>query len=407
MRIALHDYAGHPFQIELARELARRGHAVHHLYFARDVTPRGPLAPRADDPPGLTIEGLDIPGAFDKLSYWRRIFYNRAYGEVAAARIDALAPDIVISANVPIDALDIVHRRCKAPGRELIVWLQDVFSTGVRKVLRKKLPLLGDLVGWRYDRLESSVMRKADHIVAITQDFVPLLEGWGVARARIEVIENWAPLGEITPMGQDNPWSREQGLAGKKVILYSGTLGLKHDPAGIAALARALADRPDTVVLVVSQGAGADWLAAAKAAAGGDLDRLRLMPFQPFERFSEVLATASVVLAVIEPEAGIFSVPSKVLSYLCAGRPILMAVPQENLAARTVLRAEAGLCLAPGDHDALVAAARRLLDDEILSLRYARNARAHAERHFAIGGIADRFEAIWSDGRSPARRRAA
>ena len=46
---------------------------------------------------------------------------------------------------------------------------------------------------------------------------------------------------------------------------------------------------------------------------------------------------------MIEADAGKFAVPSKVPSYMCAGRPILLAAPKENLAARTVARANAGI----------------------------------------------------------------
>ena len=44
MRILVHDYAGHPFQVQLSRELARRGHDVLHLYCSSTHTPRGDLA---------------------------------------------------------------------------------------------------------------------------------------------------------------------------------------------------------------------------------------------------------------------------------------------------------------------------------------------------------------------------
>jgi glycosyltransferase involved in cell wall biosynthesis len=110
-----------------------------------------------------------------------------------------------------------------------------------------------------------------------------------------------------------------------------------------------------------------------------------------------VLASAAVLLAVIEADAGIFSVPSKVLSYLAAGRPILLAVPVENLAARTVLRAQAGLVVPPGDHAGLVHALGQILDDNTRRERLGRNARLHAERAFDIETIGDKFERLWSD----------
>ena len=54
---------------------------------------------------------------------------------------------------------------------------------------------------------------------------------------------------------------------------------------------------------------------------------LRCLGFQPFEVLPDVLGSADVLVAILEPDAGVFSVPSKVLSYFCAGRPVLLAVP--------------------------------------------------------------------------------
>ena len=48
MRILVHDYAGHPFQVQLSRELARRGHEVRHAYASALQTPRGELVKRED-----------------------------------------------------------------------------------------------------------------------------------------------------------------------------------------------------------------------------------------------------------------------------------------------------------------------------------------------------------------------
>ncbi len=87
-------------------------------------------------------------------------------------------------------------------------------------------------------------------------------------------------------------------------MLYSGTLSLKHNPASIAGVARRLADQDDVRVVVVSEGVGAEWLKKVKVEQG--LNNLLLFPFQPYDRFSEVLGAASVLLAIIEPDAGVF-----------------------------------------------------------------------------------------------------
>jgi colanic acid biosynthesis glycosyl transferase WcaI len=87
-------------------------------------------------------------------------------------------------------------------------------------------------------------------------------------------------------------------------------------------------------------------------------------------------------------------VPSKVLSYLCAGRALLAAVPTDNLAAEVVRKSGGGVLVEPGDEAELVAGATRLLADEGLRVEAGSRARRYAEEHFDIATIADRFEAI-------------
>jgi glycosyltransferase involved in cell wall biosynthesis len=112
---------------------------------------------------------------------------------------------------------------------------------------------------------------------------------------------------------------------------------------------------------------------------------------------------------VLDPEAGAFSVPSKVLTYLCAGRPLLAALPADNLAARVVERSGGGIVVPPRDAQALVAAAEELSADPERRAELGRAARAYAERTFDLAAIADRFEQVLGRAkryaRGPRRRR--
>jgi colanic acid biosynthesis glycosyl transferase WcaI len=393
-RILVHDYAGHPFQVQLSRELARRGHEVLHLHFGDFQTPKGPLASCPDDPETFTVEGLGIGEPFQKYRFARRLIQERRYGSVLARRIRAFAPDVVVSANSPLDAQEAARAASHRTGALFVFWIQDVYSVAVERTLRRRAPLIGPLVARRFTRLEQRTLRASDAVVAITADFVPILTRWGVAAERITVIENWAPLDDIRPSAKDNGWSRMHGLADKRVLMYSGTLGLKHDPGVFLALATGLADNADVRVVVISEGLGADWLRERSA----DHPNLVLLPFQPFEAMSRVLASGDILVAVLEPEAGVFSVPSKVLSYLAAGRPILGTMPADNLAARIVQRAAAGHIVAPGDTKGLVAAAQELVADPEACRVAGENARAYAEATFDLQRITDRFEAVMTPG---------
>jgi len=390
MRILHLDYPGHAFPVQLSRALAAKGHDVLHVYSTAFQAPKGPLQSRASDWPRLGVHGLELGAPFAKYSFIRRLAQERRIGRMVADEIVRYRPSVVLSANAPLDVQAASFTATRSLGAGYVFWMQDIYSEAIGRILRAKLPGPGHLIGLRYRALERRLVRRADHTVVITDDFLPILQRWGVARANVSVIENWAVREELPPTPRDNKWAAEHGLIGKSVFLYSGTLGLKHDPGLLLELARRFGGRTDMRVVVVSEGPGADWL---KARAAG-LDGLLVVPFQPFERLAEVVASGDVLLAVLEPDAGVFSVPSKVLTYLCAGRPILAAVPAENLAGRIIVRNRAGLVVPPGDTAAFLAAAERLAGDPALRAELANNALDYALRTFDIDAVAARFESI-------------
>ena len=226
------------------------------------------------------------------------------------------------------------------------------------------------------------------------QEIVRPFGAAGVVLASVDRVGRFFPftiVGAATPQPDRSPdaWAREVGVANKFCFMYSGTLGMKHRPELLLNLARHLAVTKEAVLLVNAAGAGADWLREQTTDLGPDV--FRLQPFQPYERLSEVMGTADVLIALLDFDAGKFAVPSKTLTYLCAGRPILMAAPSENQAAKVIRTAKAGLVVSPNSPDDFVTAARRFMDRPVERVAHAQHARAYAERHFNIGYIADRF----------------
>lgn len=379
--------------LELSRALARRGHEVQHVCCSSITnTSGGHMHRHADDADTLTFKGIDLGAPVAKYAYLKRQQQESRYGKLLVQAIAKFRPDVVLSGNTPLDAQKHVLPFCKAEGIRFVFWLQDMLGVAAHRILRQKLPVVGDLIGRYYLHLEKQQLRQSDAVVLITDDFRPTLASWGIRENVLHTVENWAPLADTPVCPKDNPWAQQHDLADKRCFVYSGNLGHKHNPERLVQLAEAFVDEPDVRVVVISQGIGADWLKAEREAK--KLDNLILLDFQPFEVLPEVLGTADVLVALLEPDAGAFSVPSKVLTYLCAQRPILLSVPAENLAARIIQQHEAGRAVNPNRAADFLGAARALLNDDSLRQRLATNGRRYAETHFDIDRTTDRFEQV-------------
>ena len=393
MRIVINDYLGHAPQMQLSRALAGRGHEVLHIYSGDIQTPKADLTRQDGDPPSLTIEGLSLGRALSP-SFFGRRWQERAFGQLVAQRVTSFAPDIAMACNNPLDVQSRLQAACNGANIPFIYWMQDFQSLEIDRMIAGRGAIMNIVVGGYYHGLERKLLQRSEAIVPIADDMLSVLsESWDVFDRQCMVVRNWSPLDRLAPGNKDNAWSRAHGLADRKVALYTGSLGAMENPLLLVELAEKLRGKSDALVLVVSSGPGAETIAQEANARG--LANLRVMPFQPYEHYGDVLATADVLLAMVSGQAGVLYVPSKASSYLCAGRAIVIAAPWQNLAATTVQESDGGRVVGADNAAEMADAVAALMADDTLRAASAAKARGYAERMFEISKIADRFERLF------------
>ena len=145
MKIIVHDYAGHPFQVQLSRRLAARGHDVLHLYCASTHTPRGELERRADDPPrlqrsrpiGLSRDDSQEPTSSAATCSKRVRVKSSSPLRAIPARRHHLRQHAVDPASTDW------HVGARATACRLSSWVQDIYGLAAYRLLGRKLPVIG------------------------------------------------------------------------------------------------------------------------------------------------------------------------------------------------------------------------------------------------------------------------
>ena len=136
------------------------------------------------------------------LSIPTKLFARRAndisYGKLVAQLIMDTRPDVVISGNTPSEAQGIIIGSVKAVNAKFIYWIQDIYSIAVSLLLKRRLGLVGSLVGRYYRWLDRRHFRKSDALIAISEDFRTLASSWVNCADKITVIENWGTLDETS-----------------------------------------------------------------------------------------------------------------------------------------------------------------------------------------------------------------
>jgi glycosyltransferase involved in cell wall biosynthesis len=383
------DYGCHSFTYRLATQINGMGIPIRYFVNGSLESPNLSSLYAWSQEASSVMRVITCKSPYGKLSLSERLRGELEWAGRCIVALEEEEPSAVVVSCVPIVPVTRIHNWCRKRGVPMIYWLQDFQGRAIHDLLGRKLGLPGKALGAFAQLWEQQMLEESRMVIAIAPDHVRELPEAVRQQERYALLENWANIEDFPRLPIANPWSLRHGLDKTLNILYSGTLGLKHDLGVFLALAERFLASNDVRVVVVSKGQAATKLKEDAAARG--LSNLFVLPFQPQAEVAQVLASAAVLVAPLDPSAGKFCVPSKVLSYLCAGRPIVLSIDSNNLAAKTVLRAEAGVVIPSGDTAGFLGAVERLINDETTRTEMGRCGRAFAEHAFAQEWITQRF----------------
>ena len=88
-------------------------------------------------------------------------------------------------------------------------------------------------------------------------------------------------------------------------------------------------------------------------------------------------------------------IPSKLLTYMAAGRPVVAAISEKSEAARYIREANCGLVVPPENPAALVQGILELKQNLMLRKEMGMNGRAYAEAHFTRDKVLQCYDAFF------------
>jgi len=211
--------------------------------------------------------------------------------------------------------------------------------------------------------VEQVTYRNADKIIVISEDFKKNILAKGVSAEKIEVVYNWVDGDCVRYIERDhNSLFDEYHLDRKKFyVSYSGNIGFTQNMELLVEAAVRLRGNNDIGFIIIGDGAYKEEL--QRQIQEKTLDNITLIPFQPYERISEVFSVGDVGLIISKPGIGTNSVPSKTWSYMAAERPLLASFDIDSELSQIITTHQCGESIAPNDCDSLVRAMLKMKDN--------------------------------------------
>lgn len=288
-----------------------------------------------------------------KQSALRRAGYEGTFLVNAAIGVRVPKPDVVIGVIPSLSSGVLAARVARRHGAPLSLWVQDLMG----RAASQSGMAGGGSVARRTASIEGWVARQAGTIGIITEGFRPYLLQHGVSEETIHVIGNWSHI-ERSAFGKKEARSMLSMLDGGAICMHTGNMGLKQGLDTLIEAARCSWKRDDNLSYVLlGDGSQRSYLESLAS----DLPNVRFIDPVPSADYPTYLAAADVLILTQRGSVVDMSLPSKLTSYVAAGRPVVAAVSHDSEAARFVRRLPHGHLALPDDAESLADVCRRVI----------------------------------------------
>lgn len=241
------------------------------------------------------------------------------------------------------------------------------------------------------EMLERRMYRSANHVVAVGEGYRDNIVGKANVADRISVVTNGVDPDQFQPHQKSAEFLDSNGLTGKFVCSYVGTIGMAH---GLDVTIRAASqlrqrDRDDIAFCLIGDGARRRELEQL-AEQHGVTDLVRFTGRLPKSKMPEVLASSDCLLIHLK-KTDLFEtvIPSKIFEAMAMQKPLIMGVRGES--AEIVRNSGSGIDMEPDNESDLVEALIRLRDESGFYHSLCQSGRAFVTEHYTRDVLAAQF----------------
>jgi glycosyltransferase involved in cell wall biosynthesis len=288
-----------------------------------------------------------------------------------------LRPDLVmISTMPPVLAGYMGLLAARAGSARFVYHCQDIHPEAAGLA---NIRLVGRGLGYSILRwLDRRTVAGADRVIVLSRDMADTLRERSGASGHLEVINNFAITSQPPCPPSDRRLCKEPGTFR---ILFAGNIGTFQGLETVVEAALLLSTDDRIEFVFVGDGAARDTL---RAKAGDQLDKsIKFAAHQPIEVARYLMSEADLGLVTLS--RGIYRVayPSKTMTYLLEGCPILAMVESESELARFLEAEQVGIAVVPGDAAGMAKEIRALAGDPVRSSQLRTRALATGTRLYS------------------------
>jgi len=215
----------------------------------------------------------------------------------------------------------------------------------------------------------------------------------GVNSSKLVVVPNWVDTELIRPLPKMNNFREKYNLGDNFVVSFAGIMGTSQDLRTVIKAAYLLRNHNKIKFFLVGDGVERPDLEKEVNKRG--LNNVIFAPMQPREKYPYVLAASDVSLVTLKKNVITPVVPSKLLSIMASGRPVIASLDLNGDAPKIIYKAGCGLVVEPENPEKLAKAILELYFNPKLCDEMGLRGRKYAEENFSPQSCISKYEELF------------
>lgn len=293
--------------------------------------------------------------------------------------------DLVLYSTPPITFSSVIEKIKNRDDAYTYLLLKDIWPQGPIDIGVLSIKGLKGIVTRYFRQKEKKLYDISDSIGCMSEKNVKyLIEKSGIANGKLEICPNSIKVRCCVNVDKENVRSKNGLPENKTIFIYGGNLGVAQGIDFVISCLSANEKMNGTFILIV--GSGSEYQRLAKWFKNNRPNNSRLIPNLRKEKYVEIMAACDVGLIFLDHRFTIPNFPSRLLSYMEAGMPVIAATDPNTDVGQVIEEGGFGYWCESNDVEGFINLMKKCIENEN-RLKMGRNSYKYLVEHYEVKNI--------------------
>lgn len=324
------------------------------------------------------------------------LLIGKRYMKAIKKAIPYVKFDLVLYSTPPITFSSVIEKVKHRDNAYTYLLLKDIWPQGLIDIGVLSTTGLKGIVTRYFRKKEKRLYNISDSIGCMSKKNVEyLIEKFGIKKKKVEICPNSIKVRKCINVNKEEIRRKNDLPENKTIFVYGGNLGIAQGIDFVISCLAANEKMSETFILII--GSGTEYQRLEKWFNSNHPNNSKLIPSLDKEKYMEIMAACDVGLIFLDHRFTIPNFPSRLLSYMEAGMPVIAATDPNTDIGQVIEEGGFGYWCESNDIDGFISCLDRFIDKRQRMVK-GKEAYNYLLENYSIEKVYEIIKGFWHDG---------